>query len=140
MCLEYIRTPKDTKEFKNNLVEDADGFVTVYKEVRIRDHELGYFSNFGYQEKAYKAGLNIAKRPFCSAYIFNRGLKKEKYRHGFYFLTESPVRVNPRKVIQCKVKKSWITSVGTDNCYKNVNTIVCKKAIFPEFPQVYKKY
>jgi hypothetical protein len=144
MCLEH-RLPKN----KANKIIDKippEG-IKVYKIVKCGS--VHYHPIHRYEFGPYNEGVNKAQTKQISAW------EGEKYMAGFHFyMNEKNAKyilnkewgdsVYTFKLIECIVKKSWITAIGHEVVFKTVHgdfddvyltttVIVAKKAIFPKF-------
>lgn len=149
MCLRTIDKLKRVKKIKDAIGRDG---IKVYKVVHI-GHDAYYplHQNTGCP---FKEGRD-------EAVTINKILSYSSdkfYQAGFHFwvkvadakkhlkdLNTSRARAclnwnmnqGPFQIIECIVKKSWITSTGRDITTKGKHAaIVAKKAIFPKFEEV----
>lgn len=140
MCLNYKYSNKRKKNFVKDIPKEG---LKVYKVVRI--NEKGAFSSPCFVSE-YQPGINVDEKE-CT--IDNgTGLR---YKSGFHFFKikkQAKVMLkwcleecdSKYELIECIVKKSWITDVGEENRWGymdkkekyQVTIIVANKAIFPE--------
>ena len=152
MCL----NTKHTNQRKKFLTSDIDRKgLKVYKIVARhtasgKDYPLFSIINTITRRKPYKEGLNEAN----TSRILDAGMGWNSFQYvsGFHFYREQKaatemikyivgmkrdiVRRNYElKIVECIIKKSWITAVGTEDGILGIEeqtVIVSKKAIFPE--------
>lgn len=150
MCLRTNVSPKVRKELLKNITKDG---MKVYKVVGAafgKYYPLIKNKHMAFAKGQMKADDSV-KIDF-SDHLW--GSRNSTYDSGFHFFTnrgtaESLLReikklrktnsLNPSytrkkcKIIECIVKKSWITKIGPDGITNKSNgmTIVAKKAIFP---------
>lgn len=149
MCLKRILSKKKKKK----IIDKIDGKgITVYKVVEAKEGKYyPPFLAFNHQ-CPYEDGLNEARSSkiysIRSSKIYSiRGIQF-MYNAGFHFfktkagakrLKNRLGKYGSHKVVECTVKKSWITAIGTEQGYdkdggwtaedKEV-IIVAKKAMF----------
>lgn len=153
-----------TKVFKNLKIKDKIGKegLKVYKVVVVRSGK--YYPPYKNTRKSYAEGINKAEMSAIDFPVFLYGEKASaegiknrviwgsggKYQAGFHFLLSKRKAQTLFKrmssfynefkfeMIECIVKKEWITTVGTEEVYKIYDNkvyatiIVAKKAIFPK--------
>ncbi len=160
MCLRNKIDKTELQEFKNTIPKDG---LVVYKIVGIGRGD--FFPVHINTREPYKVGLEEADTSHEIELYDDESL----YRSGFHFYVEMKdakndllhirgmlkddlawMRKHARQlkkqlrknytIIECVVKKSWITNKGKDGCryLKTFDTVVAKKAIFPKFSR--KKY
>jgi len=137
MCLIKIDSKEEINEFKKTIPTEG---ITVYKVARERKGK--YYPVFSHAQFPFKSGLNKADTTekiiagwwnnhinYQAGFHFwinkiDAEIDKKDFKEGFYFSF---------KIIECKIKKSWITSVGMNkiNDYLLGKTVVTNKAIFP---------
>lgn len=140
MCLKYFMNSEDKKKLIDNIGRSG---LKVYKIVRVMGSG-GVYSP-PYRTGHYKMGVNIA--PYQDILI---GDVLNKYKAGFHcFKTKAAAKRLSNalkrsgvttKVVQCIVKKSWITEIGKEWGYQDGTitfardevVIVAKKIIFPK--------
>lgn len=156
MCLDSKMEPKERKEIINNIGKDG---ITVYKVVGVTSK--GYYPPASHTLERYKNGMNEAIQTEVEAGRDSTDL----YQAGFHFyqtkedaeryleymedLVRNSYKAVSRevdyhneifrkkyKVIECTVKKSWITMIGrqANSHSSSATVIVVKKAIFPIAP------
>jgi len=146
MCLATINSKEEIDEFKKTIPPEG---ITVYKVVNV--YKEKYYPLFLYTSIPFRSGLNKANT--TQKIRTDRWLKYDNYIYqaydnyiyqaGFHFFTnkEDAERYNKwhglhYKVIKCKIKKSWITSVGMNKIGEEIEeygqTVVTNKAIFPK--------
>ena len=150
MCLKENKSPEDRKELLKDVTRDG---MTVYKIAGVRDGR--YYPLCMNKDETYGEGLVDADTSQRISYFYCNGY----YQSGFHFFMNKDVakklmRTIRRyykkkklpanffqgkyKIIECIVKKSWITKIGPDqmtNTETDSDTelvVVAKKAIFPE--------
>lgn len=156
MCLDSKMIVKERKEVTDEIGDDG---ISVYKVVGIDDE--GYYPPVKYTKTPYANGINEAVKTQLNISHKHR----DHYQTGFHFymtreiacqylkymeylvadhhnsVLEQSEKDGERfhlkyKVIECKVKKSWITMVGrkvSRQWGQPEVVIVAKKAIFPKF-------
>lgn len=153
MCLEAKICPRDRKKIIDRIHR---GGITVYKVVAFNDER--YYPPARHTRTSYKDGVNYA----IECKLVKMGWGKPDYTPGFHFFMSKKAaegyltylewiisdnfHVTSRavvedgeilhqryKVIECNVKKTWITTIGKED---GDIVIVAKKAIFPDFVKV----
>ena len=145
MCLETVDDPKTINEFKKTIPSKG---ITVYKVVFVGNGK--YYPMHEYRLIPFKQGLDeaittekIRTHIWTDNYI--------TYQAGFHFFTNKKDAEKYKKyvesnhfkdcpdfaIIECVIKKSWITTVGKNSiCFNSYGqTVVTNKAIFPEFKE-----
>lgn len=156
MCLDSKWTKKEIKEITDEIGKDG---ITVYKVVGVT--KKGYYPPASHTSTRYKNGLNEA----IQSKVELSRQPENHYQAGFHFYqTEKDAKMflghledlvinsyyevsrevdgchevfrKKYKVIECTVKKSWITMMGRQASSRLTMAvvIVAKKAIFPESP------
>lgn len=149
MCLTALDSAKERKEIKDSIGKDG---MKVYKVVGIKDGR--YYPVIRQIHTPYSEGVGEAD----TSGTVGVASKNEYYQSGFHFWVTSEsakkylkkikdlkrkwklnpdVFQGPYKVIECVVKKSWITATGEDglNCELKA-VVVTSKAIFPKFEEI----
>ena len=146
MCLASVSDIEVKKKIKSTIPKEG---MKVYKIVGVRDGK--YYQLFRDKRAWYEEGTNTAhiEKIHASSYY--------KYDTGFHFFTSKEVadnyaahishlhkrgELNPSlfqgkyAVIECIVKKSWVTEMGMQ-WIKGISrrVLVAKKAIFPKFEE-----
>lgn len=155
MCLDNKLSQKDRKIITDQIGQDG---ITVYKVVAVTSK--GHYPPASHTLIPYDDGLNEAIQTQINV---GDGKEQSFYQTGFHFFQtkkeaegyleymedlvinhyEELVRWIDKgetfhkkyKVIECKIKKSWITMIGRQaNTHSSMATvIVAKKAVFPKF-------
>lgn len=151
MCLNSFLPKEEQKKIKDRIKK---GGRKVYKVVGIRNGK--YYPLCQNIEIAYKEGANEAQ---TTERLYPLHYSTGRYNSGYHFwdsretaedlldfLLEldcrnglnSSVFQGEYKIIECIVKKSWITTIGMDSKCRDAGyysgiCIVAKKAIFPKF-------
>lgn len=142
---------------KNRLSDEADFIdnlpdtITVYKMVVLGIHrEKGLvFPSFSLCHgvwSAYKFGLNMLPQLKEKITIFfsTKNIIRSKYDAGFhfYYLKEDADYINEnhlegtRTIIECSIKKEWITTVGIEHSLgKNRTVIITNKFVLQEIDE-----
>jgi len=124
MCLHRKFIGKEKKNFFKNLPDEE--YITVYKVVRKEGGK--YFPMYYKQGGCFEAGVNQDKQKW---YRFILTEKSQFYRAGFHFYVDLSSTKHEKYVLECKIKKEWITAVGYDFRDQHL-TVITGKAIFPE--------
>jgi len=148
MCLKTLSSKKEINEFKKTIGPKG---ITVYKVVRKEDGK--YHPLFKYAFIPFKLGLNKAN--ITEKIELGDWLEEgnQTYQSGFHFWVNKKNAENNKKwlkntynnewcsdsyeVIECIIKKSWITYMGMNHMKDNLygQTVVTNKAIFPEYKE-----
>ena len=167
MCLYKRITPKEQKKIKDEITRDGIKVykvVCVLTEEQANDKAdgcftpnkgEGYYSPYGMlvnkdnsTHVPYKNGIDIADDTelICITEIDRNRIFT--YKAGFHFFKDRDVAVRLKEqfdrqgrldyqIIECTVKKSWITQIGYEGIeypkYTKEIVFVTKKAIFPFF-------
>ena len=147
MCLRALTKKKDVKKLLKDVGREG---LKVYKVAMLSVDEDHYRAPYEYVR--YEDGLNEARVAKMSGF----SSRTPVYYSGFHFFktraAANRLRLHMQdgrekeryRVIECIVKKSWVTDMGVEIGYDNdgeINTektefvIVAKKAIFPNYPE-----
>lgn len=149
MCLTILDGEKKRNKIKNSIPEEG---LKVYKLVGVKYgkyfpilmHDIGVFTEG--VNKAITSGRLYSfnqNRHYVAGFHFWMSRKSaEKYLEKIMRLKVAG-SLNPKmihelyEIIECIVKKSWVTATGKDgqDGYKR-NALVAKKAIFPKFKEI----
>lgn len=144
MCLEIVDEREVRDNFKDSIPEEG---LTVYKVARNMPYECGerqYYPLFQHMYIPYKTGLHEANTTEYVQTNYNmnnyqagfhfwfRKIDAEKYKK--YLCDAGDFVIGDLEIIECKIKKEWITATGMNTLGKmdNAKAIVANKAIFPE--------
>ena len=136
MCLNSVKSDTILNKIKDTIPEDG---LKVYKVVEVKDdkyHPLYQNRYISFAEGENRAYTRLNIMAFTMEYYrsgFHFWLKKEDANRNCTILCRT-YRYNFKKfkVIECIVKKEWITAVGKNTLCENLRTaIVACKAIFP---------
>ncbi len=128
MCLSVVKSEKFLQSWLKKK-SDKNGYITVYKLID-QYHDNGAYWSV-YMGGRYKIGINVARTTKIKA---RNGVE---YKAGFHFYANKQYPISHvgsgscaghRKLIKCRVHKSWITSCGIED---NTSAIVTNKAYFP---------
>lgn len=148
MCLKSISKPERRKEFIKKIGKEG---LKVYKIVGVTNGE--YHPVIMHIMAAYKTGVNEADT--TTSIPINGYCESERYQAGYHFWLERKsaqkylddlyrlikndrlkkgVFRGPYELIECIVKKSWITAMGEDetDTWDREESLVSKNAIFPD--------
>lgn len=133
MCLNSVNDKKEHADIISKLIEDKDGYITVYKGVNIYCDDDEYYPMVMTFKGAYKTGLNKAKRLFFLKRSWEFDVNTGKmYRHGFYCCVDKKtIKDYQYNVIPVKIRKEWITVSGYQMGYGNI--VISKNIIMPEY-------
>lgn len=141
MCMETVDKIRITDKLRDTITEDG---MKVYKVVEIHEGNniTQYYPVYRQTHTPFREGTNAA----LITGITTAG--KEHYLSGFHFWLRKKDAINNQRgmmantvVIECIVKKAWVTSTGQNEMFFDVierrtmkgKTIIAKKAIFPKF-------
>lgn len=140
MCLETADRKEITDKIKKSIGKDG---IKVYKVVQL--HSSKRYPLYQRTQTPFEVGINEA---FITTRIKLGSYHAETYQSGFHFWlkrkdAKDGLRGSDRirlKIIECIVKKSWITATGMNEMYYDTiekkmmlgKTIVASKAIFPK--------
>lgn len=143
MCLETVDKKEVTDKIKKLIGKNG---IKVYK--MVAKSISRYYPLYQNTHIPFGAGRSEA---FITTRIKSGKDRREDYQAGyhFWFKKEDAEKCKMRanrcclKVIECTVKKSWITATGMNEMHYDTTekkrvfgkTIVAKKAIFPEFKE-----
>lgn len=144
MCLKLLNSERKTKELKDSIPPEG---LKVYKVVCKRNNE-----DYPLYQNMFTPFVKGRNKADTTDMITMTSLHNVSYQAGFHFwlnkkdakehkkvLTEKePYYIAGRiAIIECMIKKSWITDTGENEIFVNRNekmmgkTVVTDKAIFP---------
>jgi outer membrane receptor for ferric coprogen and ferric-rhodotorulic acid len=144
MCIEYKLTTDKKKKILDKIGREG---IKVYKIVRHGD--WGHYPIYRNKQTPYEEGVNTAQRIQIVSW------DAVSYMSGFHFyMNKYAAKMTLKyewedmddgyqyKIIECIVKKSWVTTIGEEYIFNDdgryqdlTQVIITKKAIFPVFAE-----